>query len=411
VEQPGFFWLPERPDLRVAGRLVLSSGNVRVELLGSLSPGASFGGSEPGRYPVVLGQLHRAVREAGTEVTLLGAFTREMSWSSTGVNQTIAANRLFVGEEHLGGAEDAFVEARVVIAGLAAWVPARAFDVAMVERTVRTHSENVTCVEAHGASIELRTRADLDGATADEVHVAKRSEVVIRPSSPLSESAFNRDFFVPLRNLVTLGTNSQASIESLELVLRDQPRWPPVVHDLLPDRLAGTLRRQDRAEPFFALPDESDGLGTMLERWLTLSSRHRRVLGLVFGLLESPPYFAEMRFDLTARALDLVGARIVGASSLGAFIESMPEAASKLVGSRELFCDTVARVRARMWDDEAPLGLGLYYMTETMTWLLKLRLAVEAGVPVEEAANSRAFVRAAKGIHQGLERLSPPGPA
>src|SRR6185436_2480066 len=110
-------------------------------------------------------------------------------------------------------------------------------------------------------------------------------------------------------------------------------------------------------DPLFPFPSTDDDFTSMLRRWIALSSRHRRLLGLVFGLIEAPPFFSEMRFEMTCQAVELLGRRVGGVESLATFSTSMSEALTAM-GAASL-ADEVTRVRAELWEREAPFGMRL----------------------------------------------------
>lgn len=130
-------------------------------------------------------------------------------------------------------------------------------------------------------------------------------------------------------------------------------------------------------------------------------------MGLVFGLIEAPPAFAEMRFELVYQALELVGSRVLGAASVREVAASVADAWQMAVGDVDAFLRTNNGLRNTLWDRDPPMGFELYYRTEALSWLLRLALAAKVGVAVLDLQKSRQFQQNAEHIRSRLKEAEP----
>lgn len=407
VEHKGWFWSPDSSEPRVPGILRLSRAEgAELELLGSFSPDA-FVGTATAKYPIIFGELHEAAPAGGTRVTLFDTFARSTSWSFAGSKlETLAVNRAYVGDVHVDGPHASFLEARFELRGLDEWMGAT-----VLEAEVRGGEEG-PLVKALAPTRRRLTVADavIELAAGADVHVSGGSQAVrftrstllsVGPTGPATEEIFQRGYLVPLRNLVTLATDRSSAFESVAWVVEDGDPWPVMVHDVTHPAPAAAAEARDE---LIAFPADDEALSALFGGWLALSARHGRVLDLVFGLLDAPPKLTDMRFELASVALDLVARRIAGLPSASDLVLQMNEASDALAGSAGILVEALASAHGALWDEGPPRGLRLYYLTDAAMWLIKLRLAAEAGVPLATTLRSRAFRRRAEWLRKRIER-------
>lgn len=239
-EREGTFALPGGDS--VPGVLSVSNSRCELRLLGSFAS-KPFGNVS--RYPVVHGDLHTSAPGGGTYVTLLDAFTRRISWSSASGSmlEVVTTNRVFIGDEHLEDFPPKFLEARFTLHGLSEWIHTSAFEVRGLPKEgsrqgVDLLPGSVRAFKTPAATVEFRTTSSMGmQAGADEVRVRKHCEVGVRPKHPISEEQFSRDYIIPIRNLVTLGTGAFTQLRRRLFVLRASTTpWPPTVRDWTPVR-------------------------------------------------------------------------------------------------------------------------------------------------------------------------------
>lgn len=384
----GRFWLPEEPERTAAGHLIIDEGDCKLELIGALAKAPSF--SQLDKYPRVLGELHRSAPDGGTNVTLLDAFTSAISWG-TGDSclETITPNRIFVGDVYVDGPDQLILSAAMAFENLGDWLPGRVVTAELDPLASRGLPAKQWETTVADARVAFRAWAQIE-ARVDAVTISKSSELVVTFCAPIPESRFHRDYLTPLANFVTLGTGAHARLQRVELRFDDASPWPTAVRDLTPLR---RLKARSRGEVLFRFPEALD---QVLPRWLELARTHRRLMGLFFGLLEAPPLFAEMRFDLSFRALDLIATRIAGATTLQALFASEEARFHPLVGDATKFIADAEDRRSKLWDDDAPPGMRLYYLTEGLLWSARLLLAAACGIREGDVTSSPAFTSTAR---------------
>jgi hypothetical protein len=403
-ETIGEFWLPNSPEIRVPGRLTATeTGKWDLQLLGSLSPDVAL--TERPSHPAVHGVLHRSPRPGAGLLSLLDAYAATVSWSSNGTRlESIVANHALVGDEHIESSDTAFSAVAFEISGLTHWADHRVLEVSSrPELLVQGTQPKRTSAGIEGTTITITTSYSAN-MEAGSIRCSERTDVLVQPSGALPERDFRQRYVVPMRNLVSLALNRHCPVTSRTSYLNDDPEGP-VVHDLEPDRTPKTTRGVEAnwRDALFKAPSTDESLASMLARWLPFSRNHRRALGLCFGLMESPPRLAEMRFSLTVDAAELLAGRLTGDPRVQALASAVDASAQALVGNVSSFCDSVSTLRATLWDEERPLGLRLHFVTEALMWLIKLRLATEAGVDPVVLAKARPFLSAAEHIRVKLE--------
>jgi hypothetical protein len=199
---------------------------------------------------------------------------------------------------------------------------------------------------------------------------------------------------------VSLATNRHARIRALSFKMaRDDAS---IVHQIRPDRGFDEDERDGKLKTLFAFPDEGERFSHLVKRWLGLWRQHRKLFGLVFGLVEAPPVFVEVRLSQNYAAFEMLSDRVLGTTPEEAVRRSRYGEA--LVP--ETFWRSLQDALASARDEGRPTSEGAFYLGEALGWFLKTSLLDALGLDPEPIKNSFEFKRNAEWLRNRLENPS-----
>lgn len=454
----GQWWIPARPELKVAGTLRWEETERRLhlDLIGSFDtvvPEASR--QPPPSYAVVLGTTR--------DGDVLLEDCKVWSWSSRGLPPDIVAEEqtLWVGAAFVGGSCHSqnpprlrYVEARCPL--LADWVAAPPFSQrqgvvptpskpGLVERW-ELHIPPDVHVHVKHAVIGIRYSERWKEGT-DFFHARRPIALTVRPTTPLTLDQLLDQLLIPVQWLLSLLTNAEFHFGELEARSNDDTdeySRPTTVY------YAGQ-KQGSTPSTSWQMPCTLAGLGDrwpdILRAWLELTVSSRSALDLFFVSQSDYVPLLDTRFLLIAQALEVFHRQVLNPSTAAsaegrqrfeAILSSAPEHHrdwlrgqlafsheptfvsrvgevldhSGLRGSPALQDDFVSKVRDTRnylthFDSrsgkKAAHGSELYWLREQAVLVMQAALLRSAGFSVEESLKSLERTPRASAV---VDRLS-----
>ncbi|WP_307385567.1 MULTISPECIES: HEPN domain-containing protein [Microbacterium] len=315
----GYWWLPERPEEKAPGRLVIQDdGACQLELIGGLDlPGDMRSLDASDRVPVILGAAE------GQEVTLLDCFTTNRDgWGRRpdGLHD-IHVHEALVGA-HVADGEAAFSAALLSIENLSSFLQMDQFisrsGGSTIESAASRRSPDITC-QVDDWLITARALVQPFHVSLEHSRVAVSGEVeaylVLRPPSATWIDDFN-SMVLELTDLVTLATGQASGRISMTLIHKDPFTRTDVDGTALEweRRVDVFSKRTHTADPEAASPRSRQFLFTrgdmpfdvLVPRWVHIRRRAPDACNVFFGLRYARPTYTEVRLlllSITAETL------------------------------------------------------------------------------------------------------------
>jgi hypothetical protein len=247
----GQFWLPGHPDRPLPGRLILSRGNIRVEVQGELTPALrEVSRSEQPDGTVVVGSVmaddgprnafvvHGRLNESPHLVTLINCFTLSRQGSMFGnmSEEQHLRVRYAIRGAHLCGSDEQFTAFRVRFQNLDAWAALAGFSV--------THTDGGGCSLAYqpvgitpvslaaGGELSISSSMSMSWPTVRGGHIRRQLWLELSGIEKNWEE-LGRLITTPLFSLLTLSVGQDCS--PLEYKVKTQEgEWVSVLVGSIP---------------------------------------------------------------------------------------------------------------------------------------------------------------------------------
>ena len=313
----GHWWLPEAPDQRLPGVLVVEpDGTTSLELIGGFDlndriplPDGNGFTLEGRTVPILLGEAE------GVAITLFDCFTK----SSRGSDEhgrpqfhQLHVNRALIGVWLDSQEDSAFRSARLQIEHLTSWLAAEAVhiktdfrDDTADARLTRPPTEAVTVdgwryeVRAHNSGFQVEERRDGSAVRGDVT-----AYLWATPAVPTSLREYDR-VASELTDLLTLSTGIACGLIDYTLIYKDDQRWNDVdgKEISLPITIEVIGRRVHTADPTapalrswevrFTCRDLP--FADMLSAWLPFARSANAACDVYFGAYYAPLTFTETK--------------------------------------------------------------------------------------------------------------------
>lgn len=355
------------------------------------------------RYDAIYGATHESPVSGGTDVTLFDGFTSSFSLRSGGSStETIVVNRCYIGERHLDERHAAYRKYEAELSRLGEWMPITAIN-RKLEDGGGVHVETAEIrksMDVPGATVDLIARGSMS-FTFEEVSFKNEKSVEIGLEQPRSHDEVVGDYLIPLRNLISLATGGASRILSTRILLDEEGPWPSIVTDLT--LWSQELPAEERSARFqhhlIAAPNDLGELNRMFTQWWTLVAQHRRLVNFIFGLLDDPPKYVDMRFLMLTTAVQHLSASLDD-GRVETTIERLGTQLAARFGTAIQFGRRWQHIQDTFWDNSRPATAELLAVTNALEWVLRLRLLKEIGVDLEKAGTSPAFMHASSRLLQ-----------
>jgi hypothetical protein len=397
----GTWWLPERPDLQVAGDYVIEDdGGPSLRLIGALpvKPSTSL---EATRVPVVLGQCE------GVAITLQDCLVESDRFGSRDLRlQQLVATISFEGEHLDNQAAASFDNCMFTIPGIARWS-----GITLVEpychvdgpdeewMYARWRASEVLKAQVPGGRIELVTATGTRASGFAGFTIEQATRLLFEASEPLAYQELWVRFVRPLRDFFTLAFDEPVATTGTTVwSTRRQPARRPGRVSSRVRVHASHLEQREWRSTFGMLFTRNDvDVALALARWFEIDSKASVALMLLAQARHEPAGW------ITTRFLSAVGAaesfhhslhKAPGRPSLAqrllALIEFTP-ASSQFITDRRGWCKAVADARNDLAHgnpgarDLARAFDHLYGLTTSLLGLLSLYLMKQLGFDDETA--------------------------
>jgi len=307
-ECQGLWTLPDTDAPPVAGTLcVSSSGELRLSLLGSLSPPEES--HQTKEHAVILGSVDGPL---GNNVTLADCFvTRSRFGSFAGMRKEYRAQRGFFGA-HLSKASDfTFRRMQLRVGGLGALAHSLSGFRQGGLGGMRAGEDAPLLYYAMpkpvggpipGGEVSLGFGLT-SSSTFQEFTYTEQPGVIVTCDPPLPDGHINQRFIYPLQNLMTFVCDRAQEVEEVSLWREDilapigeNPEIRLISARVFPDAEDEKLESIHPHEMLFTLADIEGGFAPFVERWLGLMTVYADACNIFFGLQYGPPAYLDFTF-------------------------------------------------------------------------------------------------------------------
>jgi hypothetical protein len=436
----GRFWLPQQPRRTVHGGLTFDEDGIRLELADSLrapvarASGVVGGSPEWAAEPVVHGRLRD-----GNEVTLLRL--RGLSMPTEGVQETWFADFTVTGG--LIG-NDAFSQMVVIFDYLMPWVqPPGILRSELLAPSVTVETQPTVLAETTlGDGIAVRLVTGVAGQWSDAaVHADQWCGLEVTGEPKPVIDVLN-EWARPLQDLLVVCTGRPVRLEQVLLRTPEHdPRRAPLdlsfkaVQPAAPaHRAAAHLDNYD-APTMLTYAASPLPFGTLIGGWFGLSGRLSDAVTLLCGPYYAPFIYSGHRYASTFQSAEALAraapntrektpsqhrARVEAVTAalqearldpeitgwavrvlqgrndkplrqlMEELISSAGEAGRELLAAAPDLADRLVAARTSVSHPgaEGPGTLTRYWLGEALTWVLRIRLLAELGVPVSDLSAS-----------------------
>lgn len=422
VEEQGQWWLPESPERKVAGTLVISAeGTATLHLIGALRTQLESGESKTENGTTTVSFTESSIEKAGILPRILGlagsqGYTLEdcLQTSRRGgifggpETQQVRANQVFRGVHFESGEGLQFQKIYVWMEWLAYWTMQTGLKEPIEFRTsedgIEQHSATTVkitpipaqhCVGQSGAVVTLGQTYGVAGDGVVERRLTQ--DLSFSVAMPTLVGLTNLlEQVSDLQDLVTIGTGRTAAHTKLELRHPDVVREGKTQKHELPIAMYAAWQvvsdesRQKaltRHDMFFSLADLG-GMGGV-EKWLAVAGANRSALGRVMATRYQRSMFVSDRVFNCAAALeaydrDKHGDSVTFAGRLTRSAALAGEPFQALVDDVDLWVKALKDARNDVAHHKASMGASSnehLFLSPFAYWLFVLCLLREASAP------------------------------
>ena len=421
LDVEGLFWLPERPDRQVAGRLRFdAAAGAKLNLIGSVhDPDEVLAQRSGPNVSVPIDELFGWNREPNRILGQTGARkltldhchrTREAIELTSGMAQESYAPRFILSGVHLNDDEELAISSLTLrLRHLEYWVRHSGIEVKLDrdDKSAGIKQARIICTSldtstASGNFGELLMAFNYNvrGDRIVEAGIEQRCSFGIRFTAARSLEDTLK-VCSALQNLVTIGTHATSSIAGVTLQgSRSNNALGASQDEFLRVQLYAQFTgndvqgEKDAPSPYDMLftYDDVGGLDSVA-RWLEESEKYKPVIDSLVSHWYIPRLYAENRFfNVVTAAESLERMRtnrqnINLRAALRRFARSAGKTFASLVGDVDLWSTRVVKARinhvVHPGLHEAEDGLSLHLLSETVYLLVVLCLLKECGVPAD----------------------------
>lgn len=303
-EYEGIWWLPTSEENQVAGNLKFSKREQpALKLIGTLASSPNFDKAD--QYPIVHG-----LTRTGKAITLLNAIETN---SNTGIpgftSQTLACSVIFVGCHFEQKNDIKFHSLHVEYNHLSKWISTSGMEIKLSHNNGKLtkyevsyeYPEEITATLPDAKIVATyRFNIDVKQFPLEKVDMRQDTYLKIEHMSPTSLEEALKRFVIPLRNLLTLATNSPNFITQLTGYYRDEDKSDVGgrAEDAEVQIYFSENNRSETTEasPLFTVQDTEISFSDLLNKWFSIADELDSVCNLFFGVLYSERMYTEHKF-------------------------------------------------------------------------------------------------------------------
>ncbi len=391
----GQWWLPEKPDERVAGTLTyVPQEGASLELIGSFtnSVTALTGSFAP---EIVLGESDHGL------VTLHDCVQTQFTMGATN-SSNLKVRNVLLGHHFLSESDIIFEKLIVRYSSLNEWINRSGFDKKVLLQNIPPF-ERLKVVYESPPSIEAALSADcavsLRFRTTPILNHLKEACILQENYVRLAFARLRnlRDCYETLfhlRNFLTLAISTpiyplelQGYVADVKLPIKiffEQQLMPEELEPVLPFKM------------LFKYDDVAGKFDLFLKNWYSKKIALKTVYELYFALAYNPHMYTDDRFLNMCRAVEAYHKAMINSKRinlrvrLSDIIDNFWSVASTFVPDKEVFLDIVVHTRNHLTHPDvkpkknAVSGNALFFAAEQLRLLVEICLLTEAGFTVDE---------------------------
>jgi hypothetical protein len=313
----GYFWLPETPDHKVSGKLLISErGDVNLEIMGAITKDCPM---DPDELHRVHGQL-----ENGKAVTIEPNFFTNRSLSLPGMAKSKLSCRLVIIGAFFDAEEDiAFDRVKFAVEGLNEWVGISGIKVEnnWKEKTGSIHftpPEEETHILDDGNEFSIRFQWTLpsSGPATTEAKITQKSLIEISSSNGLLPLKVYAQYIYRFTNFLCLAHDKPLALTYLEayhpdihieLTDKQVPQNIEVIYPSLPH--PDKEHKTDIFGLLFNYKAVSENFAKVLSNWLKDYDELEPAFNLYFAATGSDNLYLDNKFLFLVQGLETLHRR------------------------------------------------------------------------------------------------------
>jgi hypothetical protein len=400
----GWWWLPDNEDKKVPGVMTFTKEEgIRLSLIGSFKDLPQLGSVE--EHALIL-----RIAGEGKVVTLFDCMESTTRFTSRGFLTQEFWARLGCTGAHFSTTEQArFHKASLEYTHLPDWVGASGFHpeydteggILTKYGLTYTFPDEVKAAIANGeVCITYAFRSG--GDQLREVSLSQSTSIRVDLGEDLTFDEWVINFVLPFRNLLTLATTRPNAITRISVYSEHKTVSTPkgdreVPIDLFYQQVWHEKLQAKRLFPhdmLLTLHDVAEDFGEIVRRWLRVAKELDSVCNLLFSVRYRPG-FSENRFLNTVQAVEPYHRTKTGSrrrslrSCIRYLLAATQEVVSPLITDENSFLRKVVATRNYYTHHDprlrkkAATGSELYWLTQTLTFMVEACLLDELGLAAE----------------------------
>jgi hypothetical protein len=407
LEFSGWWWLAGDQDNRVPGIMTFSNEEgIRLKLIGSFKEPTQLGSGDQDQYPLILG-----LTGEGKLVTLFDAIPLRTSFTFPALTATqeFRARVGCTGAHFLQPEEARFHKASLEYTHLADWVGTSGFHrelgteggILSKYRLTYTFPEEVKAAVANG-EVCITYAFQEGGDRLWQVSLSQSTSIHVDLSQHLTFDEWLTNFVAPFANLLTLGTTRPNAVTHISMYSEHKTLSTPKGDTEVPVEVfyQQVWNEKSQAKPLFphdmlfTLHDVAEDFDGVVSNWLRVAKELDSVCNLLFSV-RYRPVFSENRFLNTVQAVEPYHRTKIGSrrrslrNSIRYLLGVAQEVASPLITDEKSFVRKVIATRNYYTHHDprlrkkAATGSELYWLTQTLSFMMEACLLDELGVAAE----------------------------
>ncbi len=306
-EHKGDWWLPDKPEIKVKGTLVISDDQAVLELAGALT---EIGPGKPQdfRPEVILG-----ISIEGHRITLLKCFQFNPTVNlGTGAKMSnFFAEMVLIGEHFNSVDELRFNVIYAEFPSLNNWVRISGFDIQRPDPTVTTVTYKRPMpiqAQVNGVRVSLVFEGLPHWEFPRQVTIRQRTCIEIKPHDAKSLDEFLK-LVRDIQNFLSLAIAQETrpvkiygETEKHKMQIKDQMVYPPI-RIIVPSWFSSKGSKSPQ-NPLLSFKDIVNRFGLILKNWFTNADPLEPVYGGYFAVIYNPQMYLHQKFLSFLNALE-----------------------------------------------------------------------------------------------------------
>lgn len=306
-EFEGVWWIPDKPERRVPGRLRYSAAGAQLDLFGALSEG-QLGLVGADRLPVVFGAT-----DEEDQITILSALRTRATLlvDPDFARQSFVSSTVIAGA-HVASWDDFQISAcRVELTQLEEWVDVGGLAVQITDPKAVDADDDflfrvtyrrleLPAVPVGTLTFTFQFAISVPLVFNREISLREATSLLIETTEPRLYKEISREVLWPVRNLITLATDRPSVVTETRVRLAGTSQWA----DILEQHRPVETESKARMHMLFGYSQVKDRLSSLLESWLSLYAKLAPALNALFSVIYSDLSATDTKFLNVAQAAE-----------------------------------------------------------------------------------------------------------